>query len=169
MEGTRIDPPLAGDARCSIADRRGEGKADTLSRMKLVTVFDSPGENVRLDKISTRPPPTMEKAEARARFEELDEELFGLQDLMWGAAAPRAREGPPRLLEAERAGLEGPREVGRVHRGVRGRHLPLRRSPRALDGRPIRREVVPEPGRRGDPGRRAAALSQGMAENLGGT
>ena len=85
MESTRIDPPLAGDARCSIADRRGEGKADTLSRMKLVTVFDSPGEKVRLDKISTRPPPTMEKAEARARFEELDEELFGLQDLMWGA------------------------------------------------------------------------------------
>jgi len=53
--------------------------------MKLVTVFDSPGEKVRLDKISTRPPPKMQKAEAQARFEELDQELFALQDLMWGA------------------------------------------------------------------------------------
>jgi PPK2 family polyphosphate:nucleotide phosphotransferase len=53
--------------------------------MKLVTVFDSPDEKVRLDKISTRPPPATQKAEARARFEELDEELFALQDLMWGA------------------------------------------------------------------------------------
>jgi PPK2 family polyphosphate:nucleotide phosphotransferase len=53
--------------------------------MKLVTVFDSPGEKVRLDKIPTRPPPKMQKAEAQARFEELDQELFALQDLMWGA------------------------------------------------------------------------------------
>ncbi len=53
--------------------------------MKLVTVFDSPGEKVRLDKISTRPPPKMQKAEAQARFKELDQELFALQDLMWGA------------------------------------------------------------------------------------
>jgi len=53
--------------------------------MKLVTVFDSPGEKVRLDKISTRPPAKMEKAEAQARFKDLDQELFALQDLMWGA------------------------------------------------------------------------------------
>jgi PPK2 family polyphosphate:nucleotide phosphotransferase len=53
--------------------------------MELVTVFDSPGEKVRLDKISTRPPPKMQKAEAQARFKELDQELFALQDLMWGA------------------------------------------------------------------------------------
>jgi PPK2 family polyphosphate:nucleotide phosphotransferase len=53
--------------------------------MELVTVFDSPGEKVRLDKISTRPPPKMQKAEAQARFKELDKELFALQDLMWGA------------------------------------------------------------------------------------
>ena len=53
--------------------------------MKLVTAFDSPGEKVRLDKIPTQPPPKMQKADAKARFEELDEELFALQDLMWGA------------------------------------------------------------------------------------
>ncbi|HYV66135.1 MAG TPA: PPK2 family polyphosphate kinase [Myxococcales bacterium] len=53
--------------------------------MKLVTVFDSPQENVRLDEISTRPPPKVSKADAKTRFAELDKELFELQDLMWGA------------------------------------------------------------------------------------
>ena len=48
-------------------------------------VFDEPGAKVRLDSISTRPPPKMSKAKAKARFESLDEELFDLQDLMWGA------------------------------------------------------------------------------------
>jgi PPK2 family polyphosphate:nucleotide phosphotransferase len=53
--------------------------------MKNVTVFDSPGANVRLDRISTRPPGKIQKAEAQARFQELNDELFALQDLMWGA------------------------------------------------------------------------------------
>jgi PPK2 family polyphosphate:nucleotide phosphotransferase len=53
--------------------------------MNHVTVFDSPGAKVRLDRISTRPPGKMQKAEAQARFGELNEELFALQDLMWGA------------------------------------------------------------------------------------
>jgi PPK2 family polyphosphate:nucleotide phosphotransferase len=48
-------------------------------------VFDSPGEKVRLDRISTRPPSKVQKAEAQARFDELNEELFALQDMMWGA------------------------------------------------------------------------------------
>ena len=48
-------------------------------------VFDSAGAKVRLDDISTRPPRKMEKAEAQGRFSELNDELFALQDLMWGA------------------------------------------------------------------------------------
>ena len=46
--------------------------------------FDAPGR-VKLDRISTEPPDGVTKQEAKARFEELNEELFGLQDLMWGA------------------------------------------------------------------------------------
>src|SRR5256886_5012202 len=53
--------------------------------MNHVMVFDSPGAKVRLDRISTRPPGKMQKADAQARFGELNEELFALQDLMWGA------------------------------------------------------------------------------------
>jgi PPK2 family polyphosphate:nucleotide phosphotransferase len=48
-------------------------------------VFDEPGAKVRLDSFSTRPPPKMTKAKAKVRFEALDEELFDLQDLLWGA------------------------------------------------------------------------------------
>jgi PPK2 family polyphosphate:nucleotide phosphotransferase len=48
-------------------------------------VFDDPGAKVRLDSISTRPPPKMTKAKAKARFEAINEELFELQDLLWGA------------------------------------------------------------------------------------
>ena len=48
-------------------------------------VFDSAGAKVRLDDISTRPPRKMDKAEAQGRFSELNDELFALQDLMWGA------------------------------------------------------------------------------------
>src|SRR5438270_12822604 len=48
-------------------------------------VFDSPGAKVRLDKISTRPPGKIQRAEAQARFQEVNDELFALQDLMWGA------------------------------------------------------------------------------------
>jgi PPK2 family polyphosphate:nucleotide phosphotransferase len=46
--------------------------------------FDEPGK-VKLDKISEEPPPNVTKREARDRFEELGEELFELQDWMWGA------------------------------------------------------------------------------------
>ena len=53
--------------------------------MKHVTVFDSAGAKVRLDNISTRPPGKIQKAEAQARFQEVNDELFALQDLMWGA------------------------------------------------------------------------------------
>ena len=53
--------------------------------MAHVKVFDSPGAKVRLDKISTRPPGKIDKAAAKSRFEELNEELFVLQDLLWGA------------------------------------------------------------------------------------
>jgi len=53
--------------------------------MPHVTVFDQPGRKVRLESISTRPPSKMTKAKAKARFESLNEELFDLQDLMWGA------------------------------------------------------------------------------------
>jgi PPK2 family polyphosphate:nucleotide phosphotransferase len=48
-------------------------------------IFDSIGAKVRLDEISTRPPRKVDKAKAHARFDELNDELFGLQDLMWGA------------------------------------------------------------------------------------
>ena len=48
-------------------------------------VFDQPGAKVRLDSIPTRPPPKMTKAKAKARFDAIDDELFDLQDLLWGA------------------------------------------------------------------------------------
>ncbi len=50
--------------------------------MKHVIVFDSPGAKVRLDKISTRPPNKIQKPEGQARFQELNDELFALQDLI---------------------------------------------------------------------------------------
>jgi PPK2 family polyphosphate:nucleotide phosphotransferase len=53
--------------------------------MSGTVVFDAPGAKVRLDDISTQPPKKMQKAEAQARFDELNDELFTLQDLMWGA------------------------------------------------------------------------------------
>ena len=46
--------------------------------------FDEPGK-VKLDKISEEPPPKVTKQEARDRLEKLGEELFELQDWMWGA------------------------------------------------------------------------------------
>ena len=46
--------------------------------------FDAPGK-VDLDAISVDPPGDLSKKEARDRFEELNGELFELQDLMWGA------------------------------------------------------------------------------------
>ena len=53
--------------------------------MPQTSVFDEPGAKVRLDSISTDPPPKMTKAKAKERFESLNEELFELQDLLWGA------------------------------------------------------------------------------------
>jgi len=47
--------------------------------------FDQPGKKVRLDDIPTDPPDDMTKERAAARFEALNEELFKLQELMWGA------------------------------------------------------------------------------------
>jgi PPK2 family polyphosphate:nucleotide phosphotransferase len=46
--------------------------------------FDEPGK-VKLERISEEPPPNVTKQEARDRFEKLGEELFELQDWMWGA------------------------------------------------------------------------------------
>jgi len=53
--------------------------------MPNANVFDEPGAKVRLDSIPTRPPAKMTKAKAKARFETINEELFELQDLLWGA------------------------------------------------------------------------------------
>ena len=46
--------------------------------------FDEPGK-VRLDAISEEPPEGLSKQEAKQRFDELNEEIFELQDWMWGA------------------------------------------------------------------------------------
>ena len=53
--------------------------------MRHVTTFDEPGAKVRLDSISSRPPAKISKAKAKVRFESLNDELFELQDLLWGA------------------------------------------------------------------------------------
>ncbi|HUJ27784.1 MAG TPA: PPK2 family polyphosphate kinase [Myxococcales bacterium] len=47
--------------------------------------FGAAGRKVRLDRISPDPPDDVTKHHAHRRFDELNEELFGLQDLMWGA------------------------------------------------------------------------------------
>lgn len=47
--------------------------------------FDEPGRKIRLSDIDPDPPEGMTKEKAAARFEELNEELFRLQELMWGA------------------------------------------------------------------------------------
>jgi PPK2 family polyphosphate:nucleotide phosphotransferase len=46
--------------------------------------FDEPGK-VKLADISEEPPDDVSKQDARERFDALSEELFGLQDWMWGA------------------------------------------------------------------------------------
>lgn len=46
--------------------------------------YDAPAK-VSLDEISPEPPESVTKHAAKDRFEELNDELFGLQDLMWGA------------------------------------------------------------------------------------
>jgi PPK2 family polyphosphate:nucleotide phosphotransferase len=49
------------------------------------TVFSKHGEKVRLDDIPTEPPGGVTKTSARKRLEALGDELFELQDAMWGA------------------------------------------------------------------------------------
>jgi len=49
------------------------------------TVFDEPDEKVRLGSISCEPPKGITKEKARTRLEELGQELFALQDEMWGS------------------------------------------------------------------------------------
>jgi len=46
--------------------------------------YDAPSKP-RLDEISPEPPDGMKKQQAKERFDELNEELFALQDLLWGA------------------------------------------------------------------------------------
>jgi PPK2 family polyphosphate:nucleotide phosphotransferase len=50
-----------------------------------VTVFDKPGRKVRLDDISAEPPKGMTREKAEKRFASLGQELFELQDAMFGA------------------------------------------------------------------------------------
>ncbi|MGE0356116.1 MAG: PPK2 family polyphosphate kinase [Burkholderiales bacterium] len=49
------------------------------------TVFDKPGRKVRLDAISAEPPKGMTREKAEKRFASLGQELFDLQDAMYGA------------------------------------------------------------------------------------
>src|SRR4051794_9708656 len=49
------------------------------------TVFAERGAKVRLEKMSAEPPKGASKEEARERLASLGEELFELQDAMWGA------------------------------------------------------------------------------------
>jgi PPK2 family polyphosphate:nucleotide phosphotransferase len=49
------------------------------------TVFRKPGERVHLDRVPAGPPDGMTREKAEKRFESLGEELFRLQDAMWGA------------------------------------------------------------------------------------
>jgi PPK2 family polyphosphate:nucleotide phosphotransferase len=48
-------------------------------------VFDQPQKKLRLDDISAEPPDGVTREQAEQRFERLSEELFELQDMMWGA------------------------------------------------------------------------------------
>jgi PPK2 family polyphosphate:nucleotide phosphotransferase len=49
------------------------------------TRFEKPGRTVRLDDISAEPPRGLTKQDAKERFASLGEELFDLQDAMFGA------------------------------------------------------------------------------------
>jgi len=49
------------------------------------TVFESPGGKVRLGAISAEPPKGMTREKAEQRFASLEQELFDLQDAMYGA------------------------------------------------------------------------------------
>ena len=48
-------------------------------------VFDKPDKKVRLEDISADPPEDVTREQAEKRFTSLSEELFELQDMMWGA------------------------------------------------------------------------------------
>ncbi|HLK99909.1 MAG TPA: PPK2 family polyphosphate kinase [Myxococcaceae bacterium] len=50
-----------------------------------ITVFDKPDAKVRLDKISEKPPKGLTEEQAQKELQKLGEELFELQDLLWGA------------------------------------------------------------------------------------
>ena len=54
-------------------------------RSHLTTVFDEPGRKVRLGDLSAEPPEGMTREQAEKRFASLGEELFDLQDAMFGA------------------------------------------------------------------------------------
>ncbi|WP_224241286.1 PPK2 family polyphosphate kinase [Hyalangium gracile] len=49
------------------------------------TVFDKPGAKVKLASISEKPPRGLTQEHAREEFETLGQELFDLQDLLWGS------------------------------------------------------------------------------------
>ena len=51
------------------------------------TLFDRPGEKVRLDDLSAEPPKGMTREKAEPRLAELGEELFALQDEMFASKA----------------------------------------------------------------------------------
>jgi PPK2 family polyphosphate:nucleotide phosphotransferase len=50
-----------------------------------ITTLDKTNEKVRLGDFSEAPPKGVERSEAKKELEELGEELFDLQDLLWGA------------------------------------------------------------------------------------
>jgi PPK2 family polyphosphate:nucleotide phosphotransferase len=49
------------------------------------TVFDKPGAKVKLSTISEKPPKKLTEEHARQEFDKLGQELFDLQDLLWGS------------------------------------------------------------------------------------
>ena len=50
-----------------------------------ITVFDKPDGKIRLDKISEKPPRKLTEEATQKELAKLGEELFDLQDLLWGA------------------------------------------------------------------------------------
>ena len=54
-------------------------------RRRIRVIYKDRGGKVRLDDISTEPPKAITKEKARKRFATLGQELFELQDALWGA------------------------------------------------------------------------------------
>src|SRR5688572_13885561 len=87
---TRSTTSTASSTRCASATSRAsastkrcfQGKS---CRRKTKVVFTERGAKVRLDRIPVEPPKSLSKEAARGRFAKLGEELFDLQDQMWGA------------------------------------------------------------------------------------